>query len=139
MKQHSSGAATRYHAIGKLVQVFLSLILVTGVLFGQATDSNIVGSVTDATGAAIPNATITATNRDTRVEYTGASNSSGEYRINNVPIGTYDVDAKAASMAPSKVSGLVLSLNRTSAVNFTMQVASASRTVNVTEATTTID
>ena len=51
-------------------------------LLAQATATgNIVGVVTDATGAALPGATITATNKDTNAQRTTTSGSAGQYRL----------------------------------------------------------
>ena len=73
----------------------LVLMICALALFGQATDSNIVGTVTDASGAAVPDAKVVATNRDTNVQYSTVANGSGEYRLNNIPVGTYSVAASA--------------------------------------------
>ena len=106
---------------------------------GQATDSIIVGAVMDQAGGLVPNAKVTATNLATGVKYSATTNPAGEYRINNVPIGTYDVDAESTGMAPAKVTGVALELNRTASVNFTMEVGQASSAVNVVEAPALID
>jgi len=68
-------------------------------LQAQATDSILVGVVADPSGAVVPNATVIATNRATAVKYTATTNATGEYRINNVPVGTYDVEARANGLA----------------------------------------
>jgi hypothetical protein len=109
------------------------------ILHAQATDGNMIGVVTDATGAMIPNAKITATNKDTGVKYSTTTNGDGEYRINNIPIGTYDVEASSTGMAANQLTGVVLDLNRTASVNFKMNVATASTVVEVVEASALID
>ena len=75
----------------------LTLAGVTGS-HAQATDSILVGTVTDPSDSLVPNASVTATNLATGVKYTGATNAAGEYRINNVPVGTYDVEASATGI-----------------------------------------
>ena len=57
-------------------------------MFAQAISGDLVGSVTDASGAAIPNATVTATNTGTGVKDAGTTSGRGEYRISNLPPGT---------------------------------------------------
>jgi hypothetical protein len=114
-------------------------LLSVGRLQAQATDSIIVGAVTDPTDAVVPNASVTAINRATGVKYTAKTNSAGEYRINNVPVGTYDMEASAAGLTGSKVSGVALDLNRTSSVNFKLQIGTVSTTVEVVEANSVID
>ena len=75
-------------------------------VFAQATDGNIVGTVTDATQAVIPGAMITATNKATGITNTAMSNAVGDYRINNVPVGTYDVDVTAGGMTPQRLTNV---------------------------------
>src|SRR5262249_9083894 len=115
------------------------LLVFCAALFGQATDSIIVGAVTDATGAAVPNANIVATNRDTNVQYTTITNGTGEYRLNNVQVGVYSVSASAAGFSTAAIGGVQLELNRTASVNLTLTVGSVSTAVEVTEAPALID
>jgi len=116
-----------------------ALTVLAAVLFGQALDSVLVGNVTDSTGAAVPNATITETNRETGVKYTTNTTSGGEYRINNVPVGRYDVSAAAAGMATATRADVSMELNHTTAVNLTLTVGALSTVVEVEEAGATID
>ncbi|HME08749.1 MAG TPA: TonB-dependent receptor [Bryobacteraceae bacterium] len=107
--------------------------------FGQATDSIIVGAVTDSTGSGIPGANVTALNNQTGVKYTTVTGTTGEYRINNVPIGLYNVSASAAGFATATVANADLQLNRTSTVNITLAVGTVSTSVEVTGAAAAID
>src|SRR5579871_4748560 len=116
----------------------LSLAGVTA-LYAQATDGIIVGTVVDPAGAPIPNAKVTATNQSTGVKYAVTTNETGEYRINNVPVGTYELETTTSGMSPAKLAGVVVELNRTTTGNFKMTIASASTIVEVAEATPLID
>jgi len=107
--------------------------------FGQATDGIIVGSVTDASGASVANAKISATNKATNVKYDTVTNVTGEYRINNVPAGTYDVAATASGFAAGTVANVLVELNHTASVNMTLTVGSVTTQVEVQEAAATID
>ena len=106
--------------------------------FAQTSDGIILGTVSDATGAVIPNASVTATNKATNVTYTKRRQRVGEYRINNVPVGSYDVD-KLAGMTPQRLANVAVDVNRTSTVNLTLQVASVTADVVVQEAPPLID
>src|SRR5579863_539638 len=117
----------------------LLLTICALTLFGQATDSNIVGTVTDASGAAVPDVKVVATNRDTNVQYSTVANGSGEYRLNNIPVGTYSVAAAAPGFSAATVSGVQLELNRTATVNLNLAVGAVSTAVEVTEAPALID
>src|SRR5580704_13895825 len=115
------------------------LFAFSAALFGQATDSIIVGTVLDATGAAVPKATVVATNRDTNVKYDTVTNAAGEYRLNNVPVGSYSVTATAAGFATATVAGVQLDLNHTASVNLTMSVGAVTTSVEVQESAALID
>jgi hypothetical protein len=116
-----------------------AIFALSPLCFGQATSSIIVGNVVDATGATVPNATVAAKNVDTNVNYTGVVNSAGDYRINNVPVGTYDVTVTAKGFTTATTAGVATQLNATATVNFTLQVGTVATTVEVTAATAEID
>jgi len=67
------------------------LMLVSTICFGQITSSTIVGTVTDASGANVPGAQVTAVNTDTNLSRTVKTNAQGEYRLEFLPVGTYRV------------------------------------------------
>jgi hypothetical protein len=124
-----------------LLSAAIILLALTGVpkSNAQATDSNIVGTVTDATGAAIPAAKVTATNTATNVKYDTVSNGEGEYRLNNVPIGNYTITASKAGFTTGSKSGVQLDLNRTATVNVALAVGTVETSVDVTESAALID
>src|SRR5581483_8941411 len=72
----------------------------------QAISGDLVGSVVDASGAALPNVTVTATNTATNIRFTGTSNTAGDYRISNLPPGTYDVTAGTKGFATQNLHGV---------------------------------
>jgi Carboxypeptidase regulatory-like domain len=122
-----------------LLTFLAALGLSTAALFGQASDSILVGTVTDTTGASVAGATVTADNKDTGVKYTSVTTSSGEYRLNNIPVGRYDVSATRQGFAAATMSGVQLQLNHTSSVNLTLSVGAVNTTVEVTEAAALLD
>ncbi|MGH9613718.1 MAG: carboxypeptidase-like regulatory domain-containing protein, partial [Bryobacteraceae bacterium] len=105
----------------------------------QAISGDLVGTVADASGAGVPNATITATNGATNVKYSGTSSGSGEYRISNLPPGTYTLSASASGFAKSELANVPVQLNQTATANLTLQLGQVATTVNVVEASTVID
>jgi len=60
---------------------------------------------------------VAATNINTGVKYTSETGASGEYRLNNIPVGTYDLSAAAPGFIIARVAGIELQLNHTSAIN----------------------
>src|SRR5690242_7638616 len=92
------------------------LLLSAASLFGQATSGNLVGTVLDASGAAVPGATVEARNRVTNVKSTSTANSRGEYRLSNLLIGRYDVTASASGFTPATAGDIAIQLNATETV-----------------------
>ncbi len=74
--------------------VFAVLALTMGA-FAQVQNGQITGTVTDPTGAAIPNAKITVSSPATGVNLSAMSNSTGNYTVKEVPVGTYKVTVEA--------------------------------------------
>src|SRR5271165_190094 len=121
------------------VVLFAAAMLFPVSSFAQATDSTIVGAVTDSSGSGIPGAAVAALNRETGVKYSTVANNAGEYRLNNVPVGQYEISATAAGFATAKVDGAELQLNRTTTVNLSLAVGTVSTSVEVTGAAAAID
>ena len=117
----------------------VSLFLLVPFLGAQATDGNLVGSLVDASGAAIVNAQVKITNQATGVESTTKSGNSGEYRFNNIAVGTYDLSITAVGFTPSTQKGVAVELNKTATVNVALQVGTVTETLQVTDAPAAID
>jgi hypothetical protein len=71
-----------------LTVIFLFLGSIT-CIWGQTTSGRISGTVTDATGATIPNATVTVSNPATSFTRTATTDGNGFYTVTNIPVGTY--------------------------------------------------
>lgn len=118
----------------------LGTLLFAAVLcFGQATDSNLIGTVSDVTGAVVPNAKVDLTNEATGVKFTSTTDANGQYRFNNMAVGRYDLAVTAAGFAAQTVKAIDLQLNKNATTNVTLQVGTVSSTVDVSEAAATID
>ena len=107
--------------------------------FGQTVDANLVGTVSDPSGAVVANAKVTATNTGTNVPYETTTNSDGDYRLNNLPVGKYDINVTVTGFAPKTQAGVQLDLNHTSQVNFSLAVGSTTTAVDITEAPALIE
>jgi hypothetical protein len=105
----------------------------------QTVTGELVGTVFDASGAAIPGATVVATNTATGAQATANTSASGEYRLRNLPVGTYNLKASAGGFSTTEVKNLTVSLNVTATANLTLQVGEAKTTVEVSAAAVTID
>ena len=90
--------------------------------FGQSTSGELVGTIYDQAGAVVPNATIVANHASTGVSVKALSTTSGQYRISNLPVGSYKLVVTAAGFTKVEVSNLNVELNRTVTTNVTLQV-----------------
>ena len=80
-------------------------------LLSLAVFATIVGTVTDNSGAVVPNAAITITNTATGIARTLTTNDSGQYVASALSIGNYKVKAEAAGFVVVETTGVVLSVN----------------------------
>ncbi|HJT01375.1 MAG TPA: carboxypeptidase regulatory-like domain-containing protein [Terriglobales bacterium] len=92
---------------------------------------SVTGTVTDPTGAVVPNATVSLKNNATGQTLTQSTNSSGVYRFQFLTPGTYTLSATAQNFKPSTAT-LSVSVGQTTTNNMTLALSSASQTVTVT-------
>lgn len=119
----------------RYLSVFLLVNLVTAVagyaqLAGKGTIS---GTVTDPTGAVIPDASIVATNIATNVKQTTKSTSSGDFNL-SVDAGNYTVVATAPGFKTTTQENVHINALESVVVNLHLAAGSASETVTVTDA-----
>ena len=107
-------------------------------LEAQITSGDLVGKVSDSTGAIVPNATIEAVNLGTGQKVTTTTNSSGEYHFTNLPVGHYKLAASGNGLTGG-FADIRVDLNKTATANITAAVGSAATTVEVVEQAATID
>lgn len=126
----------------KVVTLAVSVLVyasLAALAFAQATDGNLVGSITDPTGAVIPNVTIQLLNADTGVGFTAKADDSGNYRFNNIPVGRYALKASADGFTTATLQNIAIELNKTTTANVSLQVGTVITSLEVGEAAATID
>jgi hypothetical protein len=84
--------------------IALVLIALAACLGGyaQTVSGDLTGTIYDATGATVPDATVMVKNDATGVENTTKSSLTGEYHISNLPAGTYTVTVTASGFTKSR-------------------------------------
>src|SRR5215208_3630258 len=100
----------------------------------QQTTGNVRGVVTDPNGAAVPNARVAITNRQTNVSQDAQTNDSGEYQFNNLLAGDYTVTVEAANFKTTSLSDVRVQLNQTTDLPVQLQVGLQGETVEVSAA-----
>ncbi|MGC2231853.1 MAG: carboxypeptidase-like regulatory domain-containing protein, partial [Candidatus Acidiferrum sp.] len=112
-----------------LFVLLLSLIAFSFSTFAQT--ATIVGTVTDPSGAVVPNVAVTLTNTDTGTPRVIPTNSDGQYVAVDLPIGHYDVKAESKGFKVAERRGIVLTQGDRVRVDFQMQMGAAQETVTV--------
>jgi hypothetical protein len=95
----------------------------------------VLGTVHDATGAAVPGATITLTSEATGIASTTHSDEGGAYQFLNVRIGSYRVAAELPGFSGATVEGVSVTVNARRRIDLTLQVGAVSDHVSVTAGT----
>ena len=112
------------------IAVLVASLFLVGSALAQSTGS-IQGTVFDATGAPVPNATINIHNQATAEEHAVTTDAAGNYLIPSLPVGTYRIEVKSNGMQPMAANGVELSVGSTLKQDFTLKVASTSETIEV--------
>lgn len=97
----------------------------------QQINGNIVGTATDPSGSAVPNAVLTVTNADTNVSRAARTDGSGNYSVAFLPAGTYKVTSAAQGFRQKVVENVVLQVGQTVRVDMQLEVGETTQTVEV--------
>src|SRR5262245_40922002 len=125
-----------------LVRLFVSLVLVSTAvpLWAQTSTGSIAGTVKDATGAVLPGVTVEASSPALIEKLRSVvTDSEGQYRIVELPPGTYAVTATLSGFSASKREGIVLTSGFAAAVNLELKVGDVAETITVSGATPIVD
>ena len=109
----------------------IGVFLVAGSFQALAQEATIVGTVTDPSGAAVPNVAITITNVDTGLVTQLTTNDVGQYVAPSLHIGRYQVRAQGANFKVAEQKDIVLAVNDRRRVDFQLQIGSGQETVTV--------
>lgn len=122
-----------WSSIQRLVLVAFVAVSCGALLYAQSTtDGAIGGTVYDANGAVVANATVTVHNIGTNAEKTITSNDSGYYRITNLAPGTYAVTINQQGFAPYKAELVTVQVGSITDVSPHLGIGSANEIVDVT-------
>ena len=109
----------------------LAVILMSSLLTAQTNQGSIAGNVMDPSGAMVTNAKIVAKERNTGTTYETVSSSAGAYRFPNVSIGTYDITATAEGFKAATLTGVLVQVATTSALDIKLQTGTITENVVV--------
>src|SRR5579859_3046896 len=118
----------------RLVVVLGIFVLFHPSVMGQAVSGNIIGTVTDASGAAIGNAPVTITDLDRGATYKTAANDSGNYEQTHLLAGHYKVSVTAPGFSPFEVTAEV-QIDSSTRVDVHLGVQGQATQITVTDET----
>jgi outer membrane receptor protein involved in Fe transport len=122
-------------ARGLVVCVALTLVvLASHPVRAQVAGANLSGTVTDASGAAVPNASISIKNTATGIARDITTDSDGFYSAPNLLPGIYDITVSAPGFSTSVQTGLTLTVGASQGLNIPLKIGRASEQVVVTAA-----
>jgi Carboxypeptidase regulatory-like domain len=135
----SSSALCSFLSLAHIVVVSVVLLLFfvssPQSLYSQAVSGTVTGQVTDSSGAAIADASVTLTDKATNTRRATASNEVGRYIFPNVPPGSYDLTVNKSGFRNTKTS-ITVSVGVTSTVDLKLEIGSMSETIEVTATNT---
>src|SRR6266699_2830791 len=135
---HKKDSLKRFDKMSLRVLFFaLSLLLLGGSAFGQGTSSSALsGTVLDKNGAVIKGATVTATNKGNGQSRTATTDDNGQYKIDFLPAGQYDVKVSAGGFGDVTSENVGVLVGQTNSLDFNMNPGQQTATVTVTAAET---
>src|SRR5277367_6659711 len=119
----------------------LTLLFAIGspLLMAQsAGTSALAGTITDPSGAAIPNVSVTITNTGTGQSRTSTTGTDGTYKFSLLPPGTYKASFAAAGFKTSEVASETLNVTETQQLDRTLEVGTQNEQVTVEAAAETL-
>jgi hypothetical protein len=111
--------------------LFSVLMLALGAA-AQVQNGQFTGTVTDPSGAAIPNAKVSVTNMGTNLSVETTTNQTGNYTARELPVGSYKITVEAPGFKRATDTNVYLNAGTTAHVDFKMQIGQATEVVEVT-------
>ena len=111
---------------------FVLFLLTTFSAWAQTVSGSIVGTITDSTGAVVPNARIILTEVNTGATRTATSNASGNYAFTNLDAGEYRVEVEVPGFRKAAKSGITVLVNSTVRADVELQPGQVTEVVSVT-------
>jgi Carboxypeptidase regulatory-like domain len=121
------------------IRTFLFVFLFAVSMSAQTFHGNLTGAVTDASGAVIPEVTVTLTNPSTGLTRTTVTTSSGDYSFPELPVGVYSIAVSHSGFEPEKIDNIAVAVSQTTNINVQLGVARQAQTVEVSAAAVNLE
>src|SRR5262245_35579717 len=110
-----------------------ALFLATSSLYAQ--NAVVSGRVVDPSDAAVPNASITLTNKGTSIKAATSSNGEGYYVFPPQAPGTYEISVTAAGFAVTRLDGITLEVGQSRVINLALKPGEVKESITVQDVT----
>src|SRR2546422_4524278 len=121
-------------SFGRFATAIVVLIeLPTFLVFAQTSTATILGVVKDTSGALVPGVSITVKHTDTGLTRTAISSESGDYNVQLLPVGAYEITTAMPGFKQQVRSGINLVVGQQAVINLTLEVGAVAEQVTVTE------
>jgi Carboxypeptidase regulatory-like domain len=127
---HRPGWLRMTNRLTQIALILACAVFGTRTLMGQAV-AGITGTVSDTSGAVVPNASVTVTDEATGVSTHAATSSAGTYAFNGLIPGTYDITVDASGFQKAVLTGIGVEVSRNATTNVTLKAGSTTQTVQV--------
>lgn len=122
--------AASQNRVRQLVVLMLCLLALPAAAFAQKTNGDITGTVRDTKQAVIPKAKVTAVNKATGMTRIAETGGAGEYRIAELPPGTYEASVTEPGFKTT-VREVEVQVSKTTTTDFTLEIGETSETITV--------
>ena len=123
----------------RILVLWFSFLMAAPALFGQFETAEVLGTVRDPSGAAIPDVAITLINQATGIKDQTTTGSGGSFDFFNVKQGLYTLEFERAGFSRTSTSGVKVNVNARQRVDVTMQVGAITETVSVSGVAAVLD
>jgi hypothetical protein len=102
-------------------------------LHAQYENGSLVGTIKDASGAAVPGAVVTITNNATAVAAKATTNGGGDYEIPSLRVGVYTISASASGFSDAVANNITISVGGRQRIDLSLRVGGTATTVEVSD------
>ena len=114
-----------------MAAMLVGVLAIPSTASAQAVAGTLLGNVTDASGAAVPGATVTATEMDTNIARTTVTNETGNYIFSSLKNGRYNVEAELQGFRKIVRQNVKVDVNTTMRVDLTLEMGTVTESVTV--------
>ena len=114
------------------ITLLLGGFFLAGLLYAQFENAEVLGTVRDQSGGAVPKATVTLTNQDTAIKVQTSTDENGNFDFFNVKVGRYSLAVEHAGFSKATTTDVTVNVGARQRVDFAMQVGAVTESVEVT-------